>query len=551
MSMKKYISLFICLLLSLAVFAKAPGGLKEDYVDNPERPGYGLAKALLQEPIKYYVEETRSAKPKKGVAPDYATEAVLTRGISAQAAVVEGFNKWFSYTKETIEKAGRQAEFADIMPYLSRPVRLEKVSNPDVADMSFVFATYQEMQRLCRGDAAGCHWGVKIVVPYIEYTQAGGDDWESTDATLVHEIGHFYGLGDDYLGTYNKSLEYSTVGRTGKNLTIMDMGHVMGCDDADTFINAIDFTLAYKNNWRWSERAIRGWKSFCDNNRFAEGKELDKPPLVGKQCIYNFKHRGTLDSKLCPEPFVPGNRRLNYTKDGYPMSLEDLDMNISISYHTWFGFKDMKPTVTADIRELGTNKRLITLTAERNAERYADGTFVSWEFPYQEDYIGVWNDEEGCHLSRLRDLGVLETEHVTLDPSNGSVVQADYDVRLYSDRNYTGKNKSLFTEKKIDADIRASEDPKSGWTCSIGLNGTGKGLKYQGDQLVSVDENVVQQVVDRYQVSPAAIWEAGAQSCSRKRFMSSLNFRDLKDLCRFEYRAEDLYKKWRSNNKGR
>jgi len=545
--MKKYISLFICLLLSLAIFAKDPGGLMKDYVDNPEMPGYGLVKALFQEPIKYHVEETHSAKPKKGVAPEYASEAVLTRGINSKAAVVEGFNIWFAHTKDAIEKAGRREEFADIMPYLSRRVLLKEVSNSDEADMSFKFGTYEDMQRICGGSAGGCHWGVQIVVPYIEYTQAGGDDWDSTDATLVHEIGHFYGLGDDYLGTYNKSPEYSTVGRTGKHLTIMDMGHVMGCDDVDSFINAIDYTLAYKKNWKWSERATRGWKSFCDDNMFAEGKELNKPDTVDKQCIYKFNRSGTVSRKLCPEPFVPGGRRINYTKDGTPMSLEDLDMNISILYHTWFGFEDTKPTVTAEIRELGSNKRLMSL----KAERYADDTFVSWDFPYQEDYMGVWNDKEGCHLSRLRDLGVLESEYVTLDSSDWSVVQADYEVRLYSDRNYTGENKSLFTEKKIDADIRASEDPKSGWTCSIGLNGTGKGLKYQGDQLVSVDENVVQQVVDRYHVSPAAIWEAGAQSCSRKRFMSSLNFRDLKDLCRFEYRAEDLYKKWRSDNKGR
>ena len=534
--MKKYILLIFSLLLSVSGFAKDPSGLLKDYVVNPERPGYGLTKILSGQPIKYMVTEGKKAKPKKGKAPDYASDALLTRGISSRAAVVEGFNRWFIFTKEAIIKSGRQEEFADILPLLSRPVTLQEVTNEEDADMSFEFVSYEEMQDICGGTAGGCQWGVKIILPYIEYTQAEGEDWDSIDVTLVHEIGHFYGLADEYRSAYNKSPEYSTSGRTNKHLSIMDIHEGMGCDDVDGFINAIDFSLAYKKGGKWSDRAIRGWQSFCDNTMFAEGKQLDKPDYIDKQCVFKFGHKGDVSQKICPEPFVFRNRVIRYDEEHFPLTMEDQDLNITVSYHAWFGIPKVKDAVAANVKELNTQKQLLTLEAVRSDY---DG-FVSWDFPYEEDTIGVWWSNSQCHLGRLRDLGVLESEDAILD-ATGKLVGMSYNLHLWPDRNYLGKNQSLFSEKHIDAEITAGEDPKTSWHCNITLENTENALVYNEAGLIAAKGADLQRVADKYRVSVAALKDAGAKSCSRQRFVSSINLKDFKDLCRLTRWLENKF----------
>jgi len=75
---------------------------------------------------------------------------------------------------------------------------------------------------------------------------------------LVHELGHFYGLGDQYReGVENASLTHSTSDRIDGTDSIMSSGYDLRCDDVDGFINLIDFAL-FKRQGSYSARAKQG-----------------------------------------------------------------------------------------------------------------------------------------------------------------------------------------------------------------------------------------------------------------------------------------------------
>ena len=185
--------------------------------------------------------------------------------------IMESFQVWFDDTKAAIEKSDRWQEFNDIKPILNMHLEpLAKANATSIAKqyaiplVSFHFTTQQEMHKICRAATAGaCRIKNKIVLinPYTKQKTAA-----YVRGTLVHEIGHWYGLADQYReGAWNADEEYSTGNARVKDKTsVMSGNHSahLACDDVDGFINLIDFTLSKTKGW--SKRAKRGWASFCN-----------------------------------------------------------------------------------------------------------------------------------------------------------------------------------------------------------------------------------------------------------------------------------------------
>ena len=201
--------------------------------------------------------------------------------------ITEAFQVWFDDTKAAIEKAGRQDEFKDIMPILDR--RLEPLSKASaiakakkykIPVVRFHFTTENEMHEIC-GETTACQgktsYGSKIIAVH-PYTRAKSAFFTKHQIyiQLIHEIGHYYGLADQYRnGAWNADEEYSTgKDRVKDGTSVMASNHSahLTCDDIDGFINLIDFTLSKQKQNEllntekkgWSDRAKRGWASFCN-----------------------------------------------------------------------------------------------------------------------------------------------------------------------------------------------------------------------------------------------------------------------------------------------
>lgn len=152
-----------------------------------------------------------------------------------------------------ISRVGREEEFKDITGRLKRGITLKKTTM-DRAEITLEFDPTGE---ICGKDAAGCHFTAshRIVVR--------ADYRNLLQEVLTHEIGHFFGLSDQYYAThFNTSAPYSN---NGLHNSIMRHNDYLTCDDADGFINLI--TLRLSQRGRPTRLAQRSWKSLCKDSR--------------------------------------------------------------------------------------------------------------------------------------------------------------------------------------------------------------------------------------------------------------------------------------------
>ncbi len=191
--------------------------------------------------------------------------------------VKQAFKLWFTEVRKTIKEEGRDEEFADIIPLLDRSVKPILVDyKPNRNFINFSFTTNTRMHSICdnntRDVVAGACFDratkeIFFPNPFTEelfYTRKAlmGYLRTTTVPTLAHEIGHYYGLVDQYANFGHASSVYSTSDRYLKGSSMMGTAPEILCDDVDGFINLIDITLSKQNGW--SQRAKNGWASFCN-----------------------------------------------------------------------------------------------------------------------------------------------------------------------------------------------------------------------------------------------------------------------------------------------
>lgn len=306
-------------------------GIFEDYTIRPNK--YAFDKILNKEPINYYIFVEDDKKPVEKNEDDYVDEYVkdlkniynaLEENLKTEKIygnfskfIENAFDIWFDDTKDMIIKDGRKKEFNDIMPILNKNTRLRRVRDLEKADI--VFAFVYDIKAYCPPSAGGCIAWKKHIdrQPYafvrVPNPQKNKEKISESSVfhILTHEIGHYFGLTDQYYQeTPRKGYTIYNNPRIGYKNSTMGASHKIGldCDDVDGFINLIDLSLSGGNINNFSARAQKGWSSFCNGkNKYfidvnyknatpfkATAADWVKTPFNSYGLIVNYDNKGRI-----------------------------------------------------------------------------------------------------------------------------------------------------------------------------------------------------------------------------------------------------------------
>lgn len=323
--MKKYLLLLTC--LTLAASASA-WGLLEDLVSFNGDP-YIYKKSFLYYVLTAKNPKIRVCVSTEGTSTDPVRQKI-TRDYFLQSTQ-SALDNWVSFVRTQLgepqpvptpakgkKKAkkqqpsavapefARKGEFADILEALPRRIELQ-VINPNGEDCDKVMKGKYDLrikslgnlkygsvlQQLShtRGKAASIK-GVYDKDPTIwRLSLPGNDDYTASelaeqeamrtnsifvsayaldydmDRVARHEMGHFFGLADQYEDKKNmnkvRSLLRTEPGEVvfGGLPSVMAKSATLTCDDLEGFINAVDFIWGMEG--KNSPRVQNGWKSLC------------------------------------------------------------------------------------------------------------------------------------------------------------------------------------------------------------------------------------------------------------------------------------------------
>lgn len=323
--MKKYLLLLTC--LTLAASASA-WGLLEDLVSFNGDP-YIYKKSFLYYVLTSKNPKIRVCVSTEGTSTDPARQKI-TRDYFLQSTQ-SALDNWLSFVRTQLGESqpvptpakgkkkakkqqpsaiapefARKGEFADILEALPRRIELQ-VINPNGEDCDKVMKGKYDLrikslgnlkygsvlQQLShtRGMAASIK-GVYDKDPTIwRLSLPGNDDYTASelaeqeamrttgifvsayaldynmDRVARHEMGHFFGLADQYEDKKNmnkvRSLLRTEPGEVvfGGLPSVMAKSATLTCDDLEGFINAVDFIWGMEG--KNSPRVQNGWKSLC------------------------------------------------------------------------------------------------------------------------------------------------------------------------------------------------------------------------------------------------------------------------------------------------
>ncbi|WP_428075210.1 hypothetical protein [Candidatus Avelusimicrobium luingense] len=234
----------------------------------------------------------------------YAIESDITP--QERTLFLNNLRAWPKKTWQTIPQ-DRKNEFSDILPLLQRPVKLEETTSQQ-ADVIFNIGKESDFAREDLGyDACGTHTS-----SYPHVISINPACRHKFDEISLHEIGHFYGLADQYPEAHNASQQYyGSVNKTEYSVMYSlpnDSFHQeFTCDDADGFINLVDLRLFQKNG-KFPSRAIYGWKSLCtDKLEYQKSTKSKGSSFNGK--IFSISHN------VLPLFFTSNSRAIRRDKD--------------------------------------------------------------------------------------------------------------------------------------------------------------------------------------------------------------------------------------------
>lgn len=381
---------------------------------------HGLNGALITGRVFYTITENGAReKPTnisdKNLAEKNALENELNksnREKDLSDMITKAFKVWFEDTKVAIEKAGRQQEFKDIMSILNKSV--EPASDENLIAMAklyeipmviFYFTTENNVHKECCKGYPGCG-GCKTITPSAgtnvskiitvnPYTNQKSSYFTKNNIykTLIHEIGHYYGLADQYrvdgVNSNNSDKEYSTGSDRTKNYSsIMAAGDYMHltCDDVDGFINLIDFTLAKQNEGKFSKRSQNGWASFCNGKKGYKNTyyKMAKPVKSGKSSAKqanNANNNPSSNIQIKPFTFYSSQHKYDFTynKDNLMATKNDEAYSYNYSYYRNNGTPTIKVSVVGkDFFATNKNRGTWELPVgyEIKEERYNTGHYI-------------------------------------------------------------------------------------------------------------------------------------------------------------------------------
>ena len=297
--MKLYRLLFLlgCVFLGALEVLAAPWGVMSNYV-NEETPDKTGKTYLLH---KILAGQTLSV----GLQRDEYTDKHYDK---LSRLIAQSYNDWFANAAQYIEKSGREAEFADILPVLRQGVHTQ-ISDFG-KDINFVFMPLKDIQWKCGRGAAGCYT-LNEKVPHIYLPSNTGLisflslGQENKKRISTHEIGHSLGLSDQYFQA--RSLNSDEIyGSTEERNTVMKHARRLTCDDADGIINLIDITQGTRRGGN------NGWKTLCPKSQeyYIGGTSAGKGP-----------YRITLSDDKTSAILMTYNHGRRVAREVYPFAL--------------------------------------------------------------------------------------------------------------------------------------------------------------------------------------------------------------------------------------
>ena len=345
----KFLLLGMAVMLALPSFALdgvdgVEWGIFEDYILSPNK--YAFNKIFNNEPIRYYILTETNKNSNEPLEKNENVDNLENLATSLEntmeaekithnfsKGIENAFNFWFEGTKNMIIKDGRQEEFADIMPILSKKIKLRRTRNLEQADIVFNFV--YDIKRHCSQNAAGCiHWEKhnneeKTSYAYVRIPNPTNNkknySKKAISNILVHEIGHYFGLTDQYyLEKKHRGYNVHNNPRIGYKESIMGASYklYLDCDDVDGFINLIDLTLSKRNKSTFSDRAKKEWASFCNGGNKYFLNDYYRKARVYKRSVADWVRT----------PFNSYKKILTYDDKGRILTINNGENEITFNY---------------------------------------------------------------------------------------------------------------------------------------------------------------------------------------------------------------------------
>lgn len=191
--------------------------------------------------------------------------------------LAQAYNEWFAKPAEIIRAAGRAEEFADVLPVLTRGIKVtfDRKATPDLTVYIVPFA---EIIRTCGGGTGACYCPEEkeLWLPkdnFFLYVVTAGRF--STKSGGLHEIGHSLGLGDQYQQARSEH-SHPVYSSSEPGQGIMNSGRSITCDEADGIVNLIDIVRGSSRGGEY------GWRSLCKKSKdvYSYGQPLDRGPYA-------------------------------------------------------------------------------------------------------------------------------------------------------------------------------------------------------------------------------------------------------------------------------
>lgn len=219
-----------------------------------------------------------------------------------------GYTEWASATARIIRQANRADEFADLLPFLEKPLlferqfcsynaKIEDAFHPSMEEtywetnfvpqseqVRLIILPKDQVARVCfhaeYGEAVACagspEFGAHVIV------MARAEETESSEwwLSLLHEVGHTLGMGEGYaLGAVKNSPFFGTKPRAASVMKGQGEPQECSCDDADAVIVLSDALSIPGKPARRGDTA-RTFQSLCTDDPiwYVEGRQQNKPP---------------------------------------------------------------------------------------------------------------------------------------------------------------------------------------------------------------------------------------------------------------------------------
>ena len=350
MRLKKHITLFgLLVCAALGAFGKSPSGEIDSFDEDNNYMRYGMYRVMRGEPIKYSYTIIPSSATVQDSKPLGKLQSSITSGVSEAVydkLIRQNLQTWPFQTVKFIRAAGREAEFADIIA-LFADVKAEKAPADAEADVRISFSDMPYIRAKVQDDTS-CGMAldgekpisVFVLDPNLDISKSSDScfrpketAYEFAELVLLHELGHFYGLADQY-DTSNASPLFSDTGRLGrKSIMGSSFEKTLQCDDVDGLIKLAD-RVFFKMHGKYTARDAKGWKSFCnDGKTYRYGRELNRAPYFAHWNLYRYTTAGDIAEVLPKRPYMgKENPSAQRNQDGLIEKITDNEGGVYFKY---------------------------------------------------------------------------------------------------------------------------------------------------------------------------------------------------------------------------